>query len=111
MSFRSISVMCSQCLRKGKELQRALVGDHGAGVSTMISPTAKSFLFFRKDYTLIWVAWEKLLSGVSMRGKEICCTVDDVHDICSFVSRLVVLGFVCLFGGKMIFLKKGFRNL
>lgn len=33
-----------------------------------------------------------------MRGNEIRCTVDDdVHDICSFVSRLVVLGFVCLF--------------
>lgn len=37
------------------------------------------------------------MSGVSVRGKEIRCTVDDVHDICSFVSRLVVLGFVCLF--------------
>jgi len=33
-----------------------------------------------------------------MREKEISCTVDDVHDICSFVSGLVVLGFfVCLF--------------
>lgn len=34
------------------------------------------------------------MSGVSLRGKEISCTVDDVHDICSFVSGLVVL---CLF--------------
>lgn len=31
-----------------------------------------------------------------MRGKEINCTVVDVHDICSFVSGLVVLGFFCL---------------
>lgn len=37
------------------------------------------------------------MSGVSVRGKEISCTVDDVHDICSFVSGLVVLGFVCSF--------------
>lgn len=38
------------------------------------------------------------MSGVSVRGKEISCTVDDVHDICSFVSRLVLLVFlfVCL---------------
>lgn len=49
--------------------------------------------------TLSWVAWEKFVSGVSVRGKEISCTVDDVHDICSFVSGLVVLRFffVCLF--------------
>lgn len=38
-SFRSISVMCSQCLRKGKESQGALVGDCGVGVSVMVSPT------------------------------------------------------------------------
>lgn len=36
-----------------------------------------------------------------MRGKETSCTAVDVHDICSFVSRLVVLGvlFVCMFVG------------
>lgn len=45
------------------------------------------------------------MSGVSLRGKEISCTVDDVHDICSFVSGLVVLCllffffFLFLFGG------------
>lgn len=37
------------------------------------------------------------MSGVSVRGKEISCTVDDVHDICSFVSGLVVWDFFCLF--------------
>lgn len=38
------------------------------------------------------------MSEVSVRRKEISCTVDDVHDICSFVSGLVVLVFlfVCL---------------
>lgn len=48
-----------------------------------------------------------------MRGKEISCTVDNVHDTCSFVSGLVVWGFVCLFvwGLNDFFLKKGFRNL
>lgn len=52
------------------------------------------------------------MSGVSVRGNEIRCTVDDVHDICSFVSRLVVLGFVCLFvWGLNDLKKKGFRNL
>lgn len=46
------------------------------------------------------------MSGVSERGNEIHCTVDDVHDICSFVSRLVVLGFVCLFVWGVNDLKK-----
>lgn len=37
------------------------------------------------------------MTGVSVRGKEKSCTVDDVHDICSSVSGLVVLGFFRLF--------------
>lgn len=44
------------------------------------------------------------MSGVSLRGKEISCTVDDVHDICSFVSGLVVLClFVVLFCFSFLF--------
>lgn len=44
------------------------------------------------------------MSGVSLRGKEISCTVDDVHDICSFVSGLVVLClFVVLFFFSFLF--------
>lgn len=61
------------------------------------APLSESFLFFRKAHALSWAAWEKLVTGVSVRGKEKSCTVDDVHDICSSVSGLVVLGFFRLF--------------